>query len=222
MFFSSFSYIYFLVYALFFFFDVCTGLHFFDFVELGILFVVSCIYFVIVYCNVISRAIWFISYTHVYGFHSLSFSNNLSMFSFGNTFGGSFGYNHFYLSVYHYLFCCVYYRYAALSVFSYSSFFFSDGIDFLYSSYRISTLWLFCVFMFCCFFVFSTFSPVFSANTRFSFSSLKSHFVLEFNAFFSVVFYVIGLFCFCLLGLSVWFSLFFDSYGVVREVYGCQ
>ena len=61
-----------------------------------------------------------------------------------------------------------------------------------------------------------------SSFGRFSVSSLKSHFVLEFNAFFSVVFYVIGLFFFCLLGLSVWFSLFYDNYGVVREIYGCQ
>lgn len=219
MLFTSFSYLFFLIYLLFFFLDICSGLHFFDFVEIGILSVISFVYFFITYSNVSARSVWFLSYNSLFGFLSVSFSS-LSLFSSSSFSFGSV--NHLLLSFYHSLFVLFFHRFSFLSCFSYFTFFFSDGIDFLYSSYRISSLWLFCVLMFCSFFVISTFSPVYSSFSRFLFSPLKSHFLLEVNAFFSVVFYVIGLFFFCLLGLTVWFSLFYDNYGIVREIFGCQ
>lgn len=219
MFLQSFGNIFFIIYCLFFLLDICSGLHFFDFVEVGILLVVCCVYFGSIYLNVIARSVWF-SYYNLSG--KIMVLNYLKLVSFSSD---SLSYNSFYhivLSSYHLFYNSFYYRYIHFSTFTYFGFFFSDGLDFLYSSYRLSSLWLFCVLMFCLFFVFSTFSPIFSSYTRFFVSSLKSHFLLEVNAFFSVVFYVIGLFFFCLLGLSVWFSLFYDSYGVVREIYGCQ
>lgn len=166
-----------------------------------------------------ARSVWLSFYSLSNRLFFVGFSG-ISLFSYD--FLSFNGLCHGILSFYHQLFSILYYRYALSCYLSYFGFFFSDGLDFLYSSYRLSSLWLFCVLMFCLFFVFSTFSPIFSTNVRFFVSSLKSHFLLEVNAFFSVVFYVTGLFFFCLLGLSVWFSLFYDNYGVVREIYGCQ
>lgn len=51
---------------------------------------------------------------------------------------------------------------------------------------------------------------------------LRNQLLLEISAFVTVVFYVIGLFMFCLLGLVVWYSLYMDVFGVLREVYAAQ
>lgn len=227
MFINSFSFIFFIIYFSFFMLDITTGLHFFDFVEVGILFVIISFYFVSVYINFINKSIWLCFYTSnifplFVRFGSVSLINKSS---FNNTFFNDN--SSLLLSFYHYSFLTYYYNssiiMSSISLLNYS-FFFSDGIDFLYCSYRSSVLWLLCVFFFCVYFVWFTFTPLFSTTSyyRYNFILLKSHFLLEFNAFFSVVVYVIGLFFFCLFGLIVWYSLFFDNYGVIREIFGCQ
>lgn len=225
MFLNSFSILFLLIYFIFFLLDITTGLHFYDFVEIGIFGVILFFYLLSIYVNISNRSAWFYIYSNniyplsvKFGSLSLSTLNNYNINSFSN--------HSSLLSLYHFSILSYFYNSSLLSSYisllSYSSFFFSDGIDFLYSSYRSSTLWLLCVLFFCIYFCWSSFTSISNNNTRFYFITLKSHFLLEFNAFFSVVFYVIGLFFFCLVGLVVWYSLFFDNYGVIREMFGCQ
>lgn len=224
MLFNSFSYLFLIIYFLLFVLDITSGLHFYDFVELGVFGVILFFYLLATYVNVSNRSLW----VYLYSSNLLSVRfGSLSLSTLTNySFSSNFSFSSSLLSLYHFFLLSYYHNssliVSSVSLLSYSSFFFSDGIDFLYCSYRSSTLWLLCVLFFCVYFVWASFTSLSDNNSRFYFVTLKSHFLLEFNAFFSVVFYVIGLFFFCLVGLVVWYSLFFDNYGVIRELFGCQ